>query len=194
MNRLPFMFLVAWGVASPGLPFPSQSTDTQSDTKPKTAGTAAKKKDAEKKEAEKKDAPKPEKKVYTNDDLKKAKGDSVLFLGPAAVTQPLSGLGDNSTGGDEQFWRGRVQSARKAIEDSEAKVREAEARVVPTRTDVNPTEGVMSPTRQMAMDAERQKVQDELVAAKAAVVAAKLALENLEEEARRKSVPPGWLR
>ena len=44
------------------------------------------------------------------------------------------------------------------------------------------------------MKAEQERMRAEIQQAEERVQAAKRALEQLEEEARRKSIPPGWLR
>jgi predicted nucleic acid-binding Zn-ribbon protein len=46
----------------------------------------------------------------------------------------------------------------------------------------------------LRLRAEQQKVQASLDAARSELEASRKALENLQEEARRAGVPPGWVR
>ena len=50
------------------------------------------------------------------------------------------------------------------------------------------------PAQRAAIAGDRQKALDELARLKKAIVDGKKAIADLEEEARRASVPPGWLR
>jgi hypothetical protein len=52
----------------------------------------------------------------------------------------------------------------------------------------------MDPNREQTRRAEYAQVQAELELAKGQLERARQALVDLEEEARRKGVPPGWLR
>jgi predicted nucleic acid-binding Zn-ribbon protein len=52
----------------------------------------------------------------------------------------------------------------------------------------------MDPNREQTRQAEIAKAQAELEAVKAGLETSRQALAALEEEARRKGIPPGWLR
>jgi len=52
----------------------------------------------------------------------------------------------------------------------------------------------MDPNREQTRQAEIAKAQAELEAVKAGLETSRQALAALEEDARRKGIPPGWLR
>ena len=92
-----------------------------------------------------------------------------------------------------QRWRRDAKARRDAIKRAEAKVAAAQARVDSLLVDLNPT-NVMDPNRLQTLEADRAKAAADLEAAKDELAKARQALEDLEEEARKSGVPPGWLR
>lgn len=160
--------------------------------------------EAGKRAAARKKAPSP--KVLTNEDLEKARdgGAAVSVLAVDGVEPAPAGSENNpitsseleptdTVPRDEATWRQRAEAARMRITDAEAVVRQAEQRLAELRSDVAP-EDPMNPFRQQAREAEIKAEMERLDAARAEVAAARQALSDLEEEARRSSIPPGWLR
>jgi hypothetical protein len=94
---------------------------------------------------------------------------------------------------DQQRWRGRARQARERIAAAEARVAEVEGRIVELREDRGQA-NLMDPNREQTRLAQITAAEKELEAARAAVQAARQAQLDLEDEARRKNVPPGWLR
>jgi hypothetical protein len=97
--------------------------------------------------------------------------------------------------GAEEAWRKRAADARERIATAEKRVNELQARYTDLSQDVNPSpEDIGDPMRLFKLDEKKRDALAELEKAKAEVAAKRKALEDLEEEARRKSVPSGWLR
>jgi hypothetical protein len=92
---------------------------------------------------------------------------------------------------EEARWRERATTARGGIASADHEVTklEQEAAALANRillsTDTNEI---------LRLRAEQQKVNESLAAARAALERARQALEDLQEEARRAGVPPGWVR
>ena len=93
---------------------------------------------------------------------------------------------------EQRIWRGRAASLRDAVSGGEKTVFELEGRIAELRNDRSPT-NLMDPNREQTRQAEITKAQAALESAKAALETSRQALADLEEEARRKGIPPGWL-
>ena len=93
----------------------------------------------------------------------------------------------------ESGWRGRAAALRDAISNAEKSIPEIEDRIAGLRNDRNPT-NLMDPNREQNRQAEIAKAQAELESVRAGLERSRQALADLEEEARRKGIPPGWLR
>jgi len=157
------------------------------------------------KEQKKKEGQKPKPvKVYTDEDLKKARESdksSVTIL--AATPEDGSSAGEarepiaedvQEAPHKRESWRARGDAARAAIKGAEARVSELETRITDLTQDIqpNPTDA-LDPNRLAKREAEKQKAAEELNQAKEVLAGAKKVYEDLETEARRKSVPLGWL-
>ena len=94
---------------------------------------------------------------------------------------------------EEAGWRGRATALRDAIGDAEKSIPEIEDRIAGLRNDRSPT-NLMDPNREQTRQAEIAKAQAQLEAMKAGLETSRQALAALEEEARRKGIPSGWLR
>jgi hypothetical protein len=169
------------------------------------------KKEQEKQERKKKEkSGKPPAKVYTEEDLKKAReseAGAVTVLpengnvesGSASSSsdddEAVSGEGRPAGGKrrTETYWRGRATRARDAVNEADAKVKDLEARVTAIRNDLNPV-NTQDPNRLQTRDRELREAIDALEAARQGADAARKALSDLEEEARRAGALPGWLR
>jgi chromosome segregation ATPase len=90
-------------------------------------------------------------------------------------------------------WRGRATALRDAITGAEKSIPEIEDRIAGLRNDRNPT-NLMDPNREQNRQAEIAKAQADLESVRAGLERSRQALADLEEEARRKGIPSGWLR
>ena len=169
------------------------------------------KREEEKQEKKKKSGKPPAKvKVYTDEDLKKARESESgaltvlpengnLESGAAASSsdddEVVSGEGRPAGGRrrTEAYWRGRATRAREAVDEADGKVRDLEARIAALRNDMNPV-NTQDPNRLQTRDRELQEATDGLDAARRAADAARKAQADLEEEARRAGALPGWVR
>jgi hypothetical protein len=164
---------------------------------------------AKRQEEKKKKATKPPSKVYTEEDLKKARESGSgavtvlpengnLEAAPAASSdddEVVSGEGRPAGGRkrNEAYWRTRATQLREAAEEADNKVKELEARIAALRNDMSPT-NVQDPNRLQSRDRDLREAMDSLDATRRAAGTARKALADLEEEARRAGVPPGWVR
>jgi hypothetical protein len=127
---------------------------------------------------------------------------SVTKLPPSAVvptTPPAASSSSDvapsrgASDDEEAGWRGRAAALRDSISGAEKSIPEIEDRIAGLRNDRSPT-NLMDPNREQHRQAEIAKAQAELEAVKAGLETSRKALADLEEEARRKGIPPGWLR
>lgn len=96
---------------------------------------------------------------------------------------------------DEAYWRGQREAREKAIQDAEDQIKAIEQRIGELATDRNPNAGdLLDPDRLKKREAELRQKAEELEKAKDALAAARRRLADLDEEARRAGVPPGWVR
>jgi hypothetical protein len=162
-------------------------------------GEIAKKAAAEKaaKAAAEKDAKAPAPKVFTEKDLKPdptapaAKPDA-----PApASTKTADGTKDakpeaaKDAAKDETYWKGRMRTLQTKLADDEADLKDAKTHVIDVESFTRP-DGTMTST----IANNLLKAQARRDTAIATVASDKRAIFNLEEEARKAGVPPGWLR
>lgn len=141
-------------------------------------------------------------KVYTNKDLSPAPPVSVP---PGSSAQPAGSTA--APGGDaappakpddkpqekkdEAYWRGRMKQLRTALDRDKTYADALQTRINSLYTDfVNRDD----PAQREVIAANRQKAIDELERLKTSNAQTEKAIADLEEEARRASVPPGWLR
>ena len=79
------------------------------------------------------------------------------------------------------------------ITEAQAVVAQGEQRLAGLRNDVAPDDP-MNPFRQQTRETEIKAEAERLEEARAQVALARQALSDLEDEARRAAIPPGWLR
>jgi hypothetical protein len=137
-------------------------------------------------------------KVYTNDDLDAARSapegqGSVSTPGTAAAAPSGPAPAPAPTMDPAQRWRRDAKARRDGIVRSETKVAAIQARIDSLLLDMNPT-NVGDPNRLQTVEAEKAKAMSDLEVAKAELAQARQALEDLEEDARKNGIPPGWLR
>jgi hypothetical protein len=137
-------------------------------------------------------------KVYTNESLRRAPPISVAGTparppGESAVPPPPA-VATRSTpepAKDEQYWRSRITGARAALERSQLLLEALQSRVNALTTDfVNRDD----PAQRALIAEDRQRTLAELERTRADIERLKKDIIDIEEEARRAGVPPGWLR
>jgi hypothetical protein len=157
------------------------------------------------KEQERRKAIKVPSKVYTNADLRRSPPISIMGASetqpspastssaPAPATKAASS-GLPSAGEpvrDEQWWRSRMMAARLSLERSQVLLGALEARVNALTTDfVNRDD----PAQRALIGDDRQRAMVEMERMRAEIQRLQAEIADIEEEARRAGVPPGWLR
>lgn len=92
---------------------------------------------------------------------------------------------------DEKYWRARMATARGNLQRQELFLEALQSRVNALTTDfVNRDD----PAQRAQIAADRQKALGEMEAVRKEIDQAKKQIADLEEEARKAGVPPGWLR
>jgi hypothetical protein len=135
------------------------------------------------------------KQVFTNEDLPSPSASSESSGQPPPAA-PEAAAGEDSSfagGAPEAHWRQRAKDQRAAIRAAEELVKRLEDRVDALRNDRAPI-SMMDPAREQTRQNELAKALQDLEAARKALADARKTLDDLEDEARRKGVPPGWLR
>ena len=135
-------------------------------------------------------------KVYTNDDLDAARSEpeSQGTVSTPATSAPSGAAPTPAPTMDPgQRWRRDAKQRRDAVTRSEAKVAAIQARVDALLLDRDPV-NVMDPNRLQTLEAVKARALQDLETAKAELSQARQALEDLEEDARKSGIPPGWLR
>jgi len=145
------------------------------------------------------------KKVYTNKDLKDEPASlTVAGSAPAPPADKPSSTAkaepDEITRAaeyrqtakkDEAYWKARMRDLQSALDTDQIRLAAMESRVASLSADLN-LSGIV--TERLALRREREEAATEVARLKAAVLADTKAISTAEEEARRASVPPGWLR
>lgn len=92
---------------------------------------------------------------------------------------------------DETYWRNRITAVRTALQRNQVYVDAMQSRINALTTDfVNRDD----PAQRAGIGADRQKALAELDRLKKEIEAQTKEIAQIEEEARRAGVPPGWLR
>ncbi|MGE5358721.1 MAG: hypothetical protein ACM3NQ_06850, partial [Bacteroidales bacterium] len=92
---------------------------------------------------------------------------------------------------NEAWWRNRITEVRAALERNKLLVDSLQTRA---NALVNDFEARDDPAQRMMLKQEREKALAELQRVKDEIAAATKQIADIEEEARRAGVPPGWLR
>jgi hypothetical protein len=156
-----------------------------------------------KKEEERRKAVKDSGKVYTNKDLKADITASTPVqpanVSPAAPSTQVPSV--NVPGGqaapadaevkDEAYWRERITSARSALERSRIFADALQSRLNALSTDILRRD---DPAQRAQLELERQRATAEMERVKKEIADQTQAIADIEAEARKAGVPPGWLR
>jgi hypothetical protein len=159
-----------------------------------------------KKEAERRKTQPASGKVYTNKDLpesaqKPAMPPATETAQPvdpvaAAAAQPPAGPGGEeqkpqTEQKDEAWWKARITQAREELRRNELFAESLQSRInALTREFALPTGGA----RRIATGQQRAEAMNELARVKQEIDRGKQQIADIEEEARKAGVPPGWLR
>jgi hypothetical protein len=176
--------------------------------------------DVAKKEEERRKATAPAAKTYTNKDLAavpappvdasakdsdkadadKTAGKSEKTDKPAAkdadkadADKAADKATDKAAGGarDQKYWKDRIDAARLALDRDSGYLDAMQTRINALTTDfVNRDD----PAQRGIIERDRQRALAELDRLKKQIVDDRKAITDIEEEARRAGVPPGWLR
>lgn len=161
--------------------------------------------DLAKREQDRRKATKSSDKVLTNKDLPAsaqqpapASGASTPSATPASAggTQTAAPAAAEKKSGsseqrDEAWWRKRITEARETLRRNEAFLEALQSRVNALSTDfVNRDD----PYQRAKVGDDRQKALAEMERLKAEIELGKKQIDEIEEEARKAGVPPGWLR
>jgi hypothetical protein len=147
-------------------------------------------------------------KVYTNEDLGKGGEAAVTPPPPAAdastVKPGASGPSAaakapaikpseqaEATGKDEKYWRTRITDARTAVQRSQAFHDALQSQINGLYAQFVATD---DPAQRAVVEQKRLGALAELERVKAEIAKYTKAVADIEDEARRASVPPGWLR
>ena len=173
--------------------------------------------DLAKKEQERRKTLPPAAKTYTNEDLKRLRpmpggetspkagdaekpGDPAKPADPAKPGEsvkptevksdaPVTVVMDGAK--DEKYWRGRINAVREDIRRNEAFRDALQSRINALTADFA---GRDDPMQRAKIGDDRQKALAELARVNEEIVNGTKAIADIEEEARRAGVPPGWLR
>jgi hypothetical protein len=171
------------------------TTETPSTTRPPTLADVAKR------EADRRKALATPGKVYTKEDL--AKGGALPPApAPADAAAQKPGGAEGAPGEKpeekpaepeqtEAWWRARMTEAREELRRNEMFLEALQTRINSLSTDfVNRDD----PAQRARIGEDRQKALAEQSRVADAIAAGKKQILDIEEEARRAGVPPGWLR
>ncbi len=92
---------------------------------------------------------------------------------------------------DEEEWRRRMAAARDEVERSRTLADALQSRINALTADFSARD---DPAQRATLGAQREKALAELERMKGEIAAREKAVADLEEEARRAGVPPGWVR
>lgn len=155
--------------------------------------------DVARKEAERREKLDTTSKVLTNKDLGPSRGSitpppPVEAAEPDAAPQPEGGppvSEEAQRAEDEQAWRQKMAAARVALERSEMFLDALQSKINALWAEFTARD---DPAQRARIELERQRALTEFERVKNEVEQHRTAIADLEEEARRAGVPPGWLR
>ncbi len=158
--------------------------------------------DVARKEEERRKALPPPAKVLTNKDLPKVTspspspapgGAESADAGAAAAGAPQNAPAATAAqeSHDEAWWRARITDAREELRRDEVLVDALQSRVNGLTSDFVARD---DPYQRAQIGTDRQKAIAEMERLRTEITALKKKIADIEEEARKASVPPGWLR
>ena len=152
-------------------------------------------------EEERRRAIKTPARVYTNKDLvtlppvvgpaEKPPTASAPAEGPPASDASTKEATDSGPAKDQKYWSGRMKALKSRLESDETFAAALQSQINGLTTDFAARD---DPAQRAVLAKNRQKALADLDRLKQAVTADKKAITDLEDEARKAGVPPGWLR
>lgn len=168
--------------------------------------------DIARKEEERRKTVKTQSKVYTNQDLRPGRSVAVPPSSTATSTSSsTSSGGETAAAGpetpgagagpqadapppekrDQKYWKDRLAAAQLAVERARVMADAMQTRINSLNADFVNTD---DPARRAVVERDRQRALAELNRLKEEVAAGAERIAEIEDEARRANVPPGWLR
>ena len=160
--------------------------------------------DVARKEAVRRESVKAPVKVITNNDLKVVPQAVPPVTPGEAAAQPVPPAGDAPAGAaaekppeapdptkDPEYWRKRMADARQAADRNAFLLEAVQSRINALTTDFYARD---DPYQRAQIELARQKSLNELERMSKLQVELEKKISDIEEEARRANVPPGWLR
>jgi hypothetical protein len=156
-----------------------------------------------KKEAERRKAQQPAAKVYTNKDLPpsaqkpatpppvETQATIVDPVAAAAEQKPQEKPEEQKEQKDEAWWKARMAGAREEVRRNEMFAEALQTRINALSRDFVNRD---NPVQRAKIGQDRAEALTELVRVKQEIDRGKKQIEDIEEEARKLGVPPGWLR
>jgi hypothetical protein len=148
-------------------------------------------------------------KAYTNDDLKGGTDDSSNVATPAAASSPTPAqpakpgeaaakadpakdpAAPQEPKKDEKYWRDRLNATQQAVARNKILADALQSRVNALNTDFANTD---DPAQRALVEQNRKTALAEMDRVKKDTETRTKELANIQEEARKANVPPGWLR
>jgi DNA repair exonuclease SbcCD ATPase subunit len=147
------------------------------------------------KEQERRKTVKGSAKVYSDKDLPKpAPADAAALppaTPPATEAKPAEAPAKAEEQKDEAWWRARMSQTREDLRRNEAFAEALQSRVNALSNDAA---NIDDPYQRAKAAQDRQKAIAELDRVKTEIEQSKKQISDIEEEARKAGVPPGWLR
>ena len=156
--------------------------------------------DVAKKEEERRKALKEPGKTYTNSDLKTVPpATSTTSTSAPDAPKPAADADkdkkdaakDKDPAKDKDYWSGRMKELRAQLDRDQTYADALQSRINQLTTDFVARD---DPAQRGTIARDKQKALDELNRLKQQIVDDKKAISDLEDEAHRAGVPPGWLR
>ena len=139
-------------------------------------------------------------KVYTNKDLAGGESKTVASSGAATSTPPAAGQAPGqpapaqepeSPKKDEKYWRQRITEAQDKLAQNEIMLPALESRINALTTDFTNRD---DPAQRAVISQDRQKAAAQMDRTKKDIERLKKEIADIQDEARKAGVPPGWLR
>jgi len=151
-----------------------------------------------KKEADRRKAIKAPAKVFTNEDVAKSKGVMTSAVAPAVPAAPAGATEQAAAAApppdpakDEAYWRGRITDAQERLRRARMFADALQTRINVLTADFTRWD---DPAQRDVIGQQRREALAELDAVNRDIEALTKEIADIEEEARRAGVPPGWLR
>lgn len=113
------------------------------------------------------------------------------YVDPNAQYQDELNAATSKNAADEQAWRDRYKTAKDNVDNLQKQADEAQKTLNGMLLNVTNYDGVVAGPQ---MNAEIGNLKDKLVELKQQIADSQQAVEDLQEEARKAGVPPGWVR